>query len=221
MKISKDVLDERSELTQAKGLKNQKEKISLLWNDILNLQAKLLNLMFQAAFFWYSPRPKRRWAVAMPYRTSTAVTGRTFGGTCNIPPYYNIDVAGFQRLATSFLYTTFIILDRRITCNRKDLQQSVGRSSAFVLPPGVRSARLFNFEAKAASKWVQSISLLDAMPSESRFNQVKRDFLLSDKRVAQFHLRQRRNYPCSNGKTSFDLATGVISFKLENFQRYI
>ena len=156
---------------------------------------------------------------------STAVIGRTSGGTCNIPPYSNIDVAGLckglQRCFLQHKYATFIILDKRITCNRKDLQQSVGRSSAFVLPPGVRSARLFNFEAKAASKWAQSISLLDAMPSESRFNEVKRDFLLLDKRVAQFHLRQRRNYPCSNGKTSFHLTAGVISFKLENFQHNI
>ena len=36
------------------------------------------------------------------------------------------------------------ILDKRITCNRKDLQQLVGRSSVSVLPPGMREARLFN-----------------------------------------------------------------------------
>jgi hypothetical protein len=40
--------------------------------------------------------------------------------------------------------TKLIILDRRITCNRKALQQLVGRSSVSVLPPGMREARLFN-----------------------------------------------------------------------------
>ena len=36
----------------------------------------------------------------------------------------------------------------------------------------------FRQKNKAASKWAQSISLLDAMQSESRFNEVKIVFLL-------------------------------------------
>ena len=53
----------------------------------------LLNLMLQATFYWYSPRPKRKWVVNTLSRTSIAVIGRTSGTGCNI--HLNIDEIDF------------------------------------------------------------------------------------------------------------------------------